>query len=376
MLTAGGLQTNRINVFHIVTRFDLGGAERVALNIAKSHSQGICYHLVEVVAGKGAFSDSFCREMNENGISFHRSPFKFSNKLCILLFPMWFNKLYKSFCPDIIHTHTEVPDISIFLWINGIGLRWRNRVQVIRTVHNTKLWNGWIFLGKIVERFFNKHHSNVAIGTEVARSYELKYTTKIPIINNGIEIQPVISFAGLIKGKTNILFGGRFEPQKGIATLISVIKKLSDIPDIIFHIVGEGSMREILEQSLSHCANAMVYDRIYNLSAMVGSFDYVFMPSEFEGLALMSIESSMSGVPVIANRCGGITETLPPEWPLFVDNNSVDEFVLIFRNINTMNRRRLADTARSYVLEKFSIGSMQQAYENFYYKNICNRKWQ
>ena len=36
-------------VFHIVTHFDVGGAERVAVNIAKSRTEGYEYHIVELL---------------------------------------------------------------------------------------------------------------------------------------------------------------------------------------------------------------------------------------------------------------------------------------------------------------------------------------
>ena len=47
-----------MRIFHIITHFDIGGAERVAVNIAKSQTTGIEYHLVEVVRGNGEFSQS------------------------------------------------------------------------------------------------------------------------------------------------------------------------------------------------------------------------------------------------------------------------------------------------------------------------------
>ena len=40
-----------IKVFHIITHFDLGGSERVAINICKSKNSQIEYHLFEVLRG-------------------------------------------------------------------------------------------------------------------------------------------------------------------------------------------------------------------------------------------------------------------------------------------------------------------------------------
>ena len=47
-----------MRIFHIITHFDIGGAERVAVNIAKSQTTGMEYHLVEVVRGNGEFSQA------------------------------------------------------------------------------------------------------------------------------------------------------------------------------------------------------------------------------------------------------------------------------------------------------------------------------
>lgn len=38
-----------MRVFHVITHLEVGGAERVAFNIAKSDNPAIEYHIVEVV---------------------------------------------------------------------------------------------------------------------------------------------------------------------------------------------------------------------------------------------------------------------------------------------------------------------------------------
>ena len=42
------MQNKKKRVFHIVSHFDVGGAERVAVNIAKSQTEGFEYHVVEL----------------------------------------------------------------------------------------------------------------------------------------------------------------------------------------------------------------------------------------------------------------------------------------------------------------------------------------
>ena len=50
-------------VFHIISHLDLGGAERVAVNISKSPNSNFEYHIVEVVKAASEFSNSLKKEL-------------------------------------------------------------------------------------------------------------------------------------------------------------------------------------------------------------------------------------------------------------------------------------------------------------------------
>ena len=62
-----------VRIFHIVTHFDLGGAEKVAANIASSHTAGTEYHMVEVMRASTPFTREFIGGLNRSGIRFHRA---------------------------------------------------------------------------------------------------------------------------------------------------------------------------------------------------------------------------------------------------------------------------------------------------------------
>ena len=74
-----------LKVFHIISHFEVGGAERVAINIAKSKTPDIQYHLVEVVRGNSEFSVSLKKELKKDNIIYHCSPFK-NRKIAICFF--------------------------------------------------------------------------------------------------------------------------------------------------------------------------------------------------------------------------------------------------------------------------------------------------
>lgn len=350
-------------IFHIITHFDLGGAERVAINIAKSKSENIKYHIVEVVRGKSNFTQQILDELSSNHIKYHRSPIRF-NKLGIILFPVWFLFLYLKYRPTIIHTHTEVPDLSIYLF--HFLYPWHK--AYIRTIHNNELWNDWKRIGEKVECFFIKHNSNITISESVRDSYEKNYhVSGFPLIYNGVEIKKQKKFTQLVPGKKNILFAGRLEEQKGVKTLVEIVNRLKENPEYFFHIVGDGSQKNELLKLTGN--NYRLYEKIYDLASYMGSFDYMFMPSNFEGLALTAIEACMSKTPVIINSCKGLEEIFPSDWPLKVENNSIDEYMEIFNDkLPNLNRQNLIDTIFQYASMHFSIEQMQQNYEKLYHE--------
>lgn len=354
-----------MRVFHIITHFDVGGAERVALNIAKSKNAEMEYHLVEVVRGKGDFNRAFIKEMNDYGIRFHQSHIT-KNKVAILLFPIWFIYISLRWKPQVIHTHTEIPDLGIYLWNKLFGWLFPS-IKYMRTIHNTELWNQWKKIGNEVERFFIKMHANIAISQSTQLCYKQAYGEMPQIIFNGLEAVKQEKFKNLTEGKINILFAGRLEYQKGVDQLIEVVHTLADSSRFHFHIVGDGSMKEKVNKSLENLPNVSLYDKIWGLNRYIGSFDYLFMPSNHEGLALMPIEASLAHTPTIINTCPGLKDTLPENWPLKVDNNNVNDFIQLITSLgNTTQYDEYAEMAFEYAKAKFSMQKMQLKYEQKY----------
>lgn len=359
-----------LRVFHVISHLEVGGAERVALNVAESSNKNIEYHIIEVIKGTSEFTKKMKQELEEHGIKYHTSPVIHS-KLGILLFPLWFSFIYLKYRPNIIHSHTEIPDLSLCLFRKLSWMYFWIKTRYVRTIHNTELWNGWKRIGSMVERFYLKHNCNVAISKAVRDAYEKSYGQHdIPLIYNGIKEMEQKTFPHLVKGKVNVLFAGRLEPQKGIDQLIAVVTALKNERRYHFHIVGSGSLEQKVKESLGGKDYISLYDKVYGLSQYIGSFDFLFMPSNHEGLGLTSIEASMARTPVIVNWCAGIDETLPEDWPLKVSDNKVDDFVALFENkLLSLDYQELADKAYKFAFEHFSLEKMQKEYE-ILYKNI------
>ena len=397
-----------MRIFHLITHFSLGGAERVAANIAESQTHGMEYHVVEIMRGRTAYTPKFIGELEKAGVRCHRSwmpdvSFHFLfERIAALLFPLRMLYIMLRWRPDVIHTHTETPDLALYVF-SRVFPRMLRRVKIVRTIHNTRLWTGLPRTAQWVEAFFKSRNANIAISDSVRDSYADRFGEVPPIINNGVaEVEQKDYFNAsnlntstsqhinisdlntstpqhLNASNLNILFAGRLEPQKGVVVLCKVLKMLAGDARFFFTIAGDGSQRTLVEQTLAEIAaegkplNAQLVPPIFGLAGYMQSFDYLFMPSEFEGLSMLSMEASLNRLPVIANACPGLADTLPTDWSLLAHGNNIDDYRRIFNLLPTANRDALTQQAYAFAKERFSVRTMQERYEAWYKaeRSIC-----
>ena len=164
-----------------------------------------------------------------------------------------------------------------------------------------------------------------------------------------------------------------------MVVLCKVLKMLAGDARFFFTIAGDGSQRTLVEQTLAEIAaegkplNAELVPPIFGLAGYMQSFDYLFMPSEFEGLSMLSMEASLNRLPVIANACPGLADTLPADWSLLAHGNNIDDYRRIFNLLPTANRDALTQQAYAFAKERFSVRTMQKRYEAWYKaeRSIC-----
>ena len=382
-----------MRIFHLITHFSLGGAERVAANIAESQTHGMEYHVVEIMRGRTAYTPKFIGELEKAGVRCHRSwmpdvSFHFLfERIAALLFPLRMLYIMLRWRPDVIHTHTETPDLALYVF-SRVFPRMLRRVKIVRTIHNTRLWTGLPRTAQWVEAFFKSRNANIAISDSVRDSYAERFGEVAPIINNGVaeveqkdyfNAQHSTNLNTSTPQHLNILFAGRLEPQKGVVVLCKVLKMLAGDARFFFTIAGDGSQRTLVEQTLAEIAaegkplNAELVPPIFGLAGYMQSFDYLFMPSEFEGLSMLSMEASLNRLPVIANACPGLADTLPADWSLLAHGNNIDDYLRIFNLLPTADRDALTKQAYAFAKERFSVRTMQERYEAWYKakRSIC-----
>lgn len=369
-------------IFQLVSSVQLGGAEIVAFDLAEhcgKFLRGISeIIIVELYNTRSEYAYSKKKELTSKNIrviTLHNG----SKRMSLLLAPFFLLKLIKKEKPMIIHSHTDLPD---FVLATTIRLSYFFKIKlprVVRTIHNTQLWRSHSRMGKITETMFG-NESIVSVSSYAMVSYEKlreKYNLPVSsnrhIIYNGSAVPKQCPHPFKIEqDKINIAFCGRFEDYKGVEIIISTIPEIENLfPNRFqFHLIGDGSYKKQLQKLVNDNINVCIYDPVPNLSSMFYAFNYLWMPSHFEGLGLISIESSLSGVPVIAAHAPGLDETLPEKWPLKFDLRKKEELLNIFENItnNTYELKSLKEKAYNFVFNKFSHYRMINSYSELYSK--------
>jgi glycosyltransferase involved in cell wall biosynthesis len=370
-----------MTIFHIITSFQVGGAEDVALSICKycrANHKNARIILFELYAWDNSYATNMKMRAKEAGIEYFTLGFVNKKYLSLLIAP--FRLLYHilSKKPAVIHSHTDLPDfvlaasLKLFLF--------KKQFKIVRTIQNTELWSTHYKLGKFTETSFKNDHI-VSVSDPTTDAYHLlrKRYNLIPsqnqyFIPNGIpNREPEPYLFQLQKNKFNIAFIGRFENQKGIDILIEAIKNLpADLnTKFSFHFIGNGSYEKQVKELCAEKDNCFEYGIIPLVANKIHVFDYIIMPSRHEGFVLVSLLASMSKVPVIAADVPGLSETLPQDWPLLIKSADSNAYIQMLKRIDAseFDIPALKIRAFDFVEKNYSIKKMGDAYLELY-RNI------
>ena len=220
----------------------------------------------------------------------------------------------RSIAPDVVYLHSTFPGLY------G-RLRWRARVNPWATVYCA---HGWAFTQQVslpvkklytsVERFLARRtDALVSISfSELDAAVKAKVVAPLHrVIYHGIprrkEPSPVP--VSVDASRTNFVFIGRFDRQKGLDLLLDAFAD-SRLSHVDLWLIGGATLghRYVIPDQpniklIGWVANAHIDDYIR-------CFDAVIVPSRWEGFGLIALEAMRNGKPVLASRTGGLAELL------------------------------------------------------------------
>ncbi|MFH1655622.1 MAG: glycosyltransferase family 4 protein [Candidatus Omnitrophota bacterium] len=172
----------------------------------------------------------------------------------------------------------------------------------------------------------------------------------------------------------------RLEPGKGNEFIIKAIPKIiQEIPNIKFVFVGDGILRNYLEElaeSLGVQEKVLflgLRDDVFDLLQM---FDIVCLASLYEGMGRVLLEAQAAGRPVVATRIGGIVDIvkdgktgllIPPK-----DVNSLAEAIIRLAQDRHL-RTQMSEEARRFVDYRFSSAKMVVDIFNVYEELVLKK---
>ena len=361
-----------MKIIQLITSVDLGGAENVVFHLcdhARIEHPNDELLIYEIHSSQSAYALQKKEELKNKGI--RCVTLGNSNKyISLVLAPLvlWFQLRRQR--PDIIHSHTDLPDFVLAIALKLIP---RRRLRIFRTIHNTELWSTRYFTGWLTETSF-RNDRIIAVSQAAAKAYRaireryrLPATTHQYMIYNGVPLpQQEDHPFQLDPNRINILFAGRLELQKGIDLLLELLNQLNEEwrDKYCFHIAGDGSFRQQVEQATKKYAHVYYYQTVNNLPHKLYPFDYLLMPSRFEGFGLLSVEASLAGVPVAACRVPGLDETLPPDWPLWAKQPTVESLFQVLQLLSNTKllRKELSGKSTAWVKDHFLLSKMGKEY--------------
>jgi glycosyltransferase involved in cell wall biosynthesis len=370
----------RLRVLHCVTHLALGGAERVAIEIIRALQPEMDFGLCAIRGfADDAIGRSFARELRGLGVPIYFGPrigMRYGGMLTGAATLRW---AVLRFQPDVIHLHTEIPEASaatmLTLWP---GQRKRS---LVRTIHNSVYWHFARRLARWCDRRLG--HAQIAAVSKGAMSAYLQLrresTAPDPSLGARVVYLGVPPHPGPVRPPTppsnpiRVVFGGRFEPQKGVDLLPEILAR-TPVPagrTVDLTLFGSGHYQRLLDRLARRPpAGWTVHVRppVPEFRPLLAKFDLAILPSRFEGLCLVAVEAFLAGVVVVPSNAPGLSETLPPDYPWVARVDDAGSFAQELGAALAAPERwaEAAALGRAFAERRFSIDSMRTAYRALY----------
>jgi glycosyltransferase involved in cell wall biosynthesis len=284
---------------------------------------------------------------------------------------------------DILHSHLFYGS----RYASPIG--WSCRVPVvIETPHLRESWRtGWK-ANFTVDRWMSRFVSYYIAVSEANAQY-LKREKEIPadkviVIQNGCDAGRFSSIGtdrsalrkrlGFSATDLLIIVPARLEPQKGHFVLLEAIPDiLTEFPSARVLCVGEGSLRKQLElavseRGLAESVRFLGYQS--NIEEWLASGDLTVLPSLYEGLPLVTMESLAACRSVVASAVDGTPEVVVDGYTgLTVPPSDPARLAAAVRYLlrNPEIRERFGRCGRDHVLQHFTQQLQIQRTQDLYY---------
>jgi len=297
----------------VITKANWGGAQKYVYDLATSLPRTAFD--VQVAFGQPGL---LARKLQEANITTHlissldRDLSLFSD---IRSFFEFFH-LFRRERPDAIHLNS-----SKAAGLGALAARFAGVPRIIFTAHGwpfgekrNVLWRLFAYLGSWATAMLS-HTVIVVSKHDLTVGKRLPFcSSKMHLVYNGIDLNPILGSAEVIRNAfpAEVRITGTIGELTRNKNQILLIEQARHDPSMYVAIVGEGEDRAYLERKIQEYG---LEERVrlfgfQTASSVLRGFDVFALPSLKEGLPYVLLEARAAGLPIVANRVGGVGEIL------------------------------------------------------------------
>ena len=359
-----------MKILHVLLSGCIGGAEKLALTLAKIQKQNNHDVTIAFLFRGGPIA----KQAKDYGIPIEI--FNLKNGYDLVKGFNFFNFLRREKF-DIIHIHQSAIAIffSIFFKKNAIIIRHEHGGHALGP-QKKKVILAMRILSLLVDC-----HIAISNATKkgLIQRFKINYK-KIRIVYNGIDLtlfkdrknkQKLRKQFGLIKNKLVIGSIGRLVSEKGFEHFLKTAKLIkSAIHNIHFLIVGDGPLRNDLQKlaeklGIANCVS-FLGERI-DVPDLLSIFDVFLLTSNWEPFGIVLVEAMASGLPIVAFNVDGVSEVVDEKCAVLVEPYNIqkmaDEVIKLLKN--SEKRKKMGEYSLKRA-ELFDINKKAKEIEELY----------
>ncbi len=194
------------------------------------------------------------------------------------------------------------------------------------------------------------------------------------MIPNGVDYQKIKASSVQLHAVPQIVFAGRFVPQKNLNQIIRTCEKIKDLP---WHctLIGEGQDKDSI---ITLIQSAGLEDRFSipgwktpeEVIDIFKNSDILFLPSKNEGLPVVGIQAMSCGLALILSSAGGNPEIVTAGENGFIEdpedtNGFVRDLSLLLQESEMLMRFRKNSIEFA---QRFDMKKTAEAYEKVFFE--------
>jgi glycosyltransferase involved in cell wall biosynthesis len=281
---------------------------------------------------------------------------------------IWYSKIHLKYKPDVIVGHFVGSNISVivskvlsFGRVKTFEYYHTLTDQILADLKKMSIKQKLLFSRK--KLFYTLFCDVIVCPSELAKKdlETFHNVRKGKVILNPM-MDRFVSKKTIDSNSIVISFLGRLDPSKGVLDLIAAyLKYKTKNPNskIILNIAGKGRQEaEIIDLAKNNSGinyvGGLSYDKI---DEYLNSSHFAIIPSKFDNLPTVGLESLMNKTPLLISTKTGLTDYLTDGKDCFTFEPTIDGMIVIFEKVENQQNSfdQMSVNARSTFLEKFSI---------------------